>query len=119
MDNKRATPFQASSVPARSPSSDYRNCWNCCRPRRNSVLGGRKTSGRERLDRLGALIAERLGPLLLEPSQLRVPAERSDIVAAVYQSGKVLRRQELDGAIELTARLPAKLKASLSAYLLS
>ena len=71
----------------------------------------------EGLDRLGALIRDQLGLQLLEPTRLRVPAERSDIVASVYQSGHVLRRQEADGAIELLARLPAKLKADLTPFL--
>ena len=71
----------------------------------------------EGLDRLGALIRDRLGLLLLEPSRLRVPAERSDILASVYRSGQVLRRLEVEGAIELFARLPAKLKADLAPFL--
>ena len=73
----------------------------------------------EGLDRLGALIVDHLRPLLIEPSRLFVPAERSDVLASIYQSGQVLRRQEINGTVELTARLPAKLKASLAAYLLS
>ena len=73
----------------------------------------------EGLDRLGALIVDHLRPLLIEPSRLFVPAERSDVLASIYQSGQVLRRQEINGMVELTARLPAKLKASLAAYLLS
>ena len=73
----------------------------------------------EGLDRLGALIVDHLRPLLIEPSRLFVPVERSDVLASIYQSGQVLRRQEINGTVELTARLPAKLKASLAAYLLS
>ena len=73
----------------------------------------------EGLERLRSLIAEQLGLLLVAPTALRVPAERSDLVASIYQSAQVLRRQEADGSIELLVRLPAKLKAELSAYLLS
>ena len=73
----------------------------------------------EGLDRLCALIARQLGFLLIEPSRLRLPAERSDLIAAMYQSGQVLRREESGGTVELLARVPAKLKAALSAYLLS
>jgi hypothetical protein len=35
----------------------------------------------------------------------------------VYQAGQVLRAQELNGIMELDARLPAKLKAKLAPYL--
>ena len=65
------------------------------------------------------LLDRQLSLLLIQPTHLRVPAERSDLVAAIYQTGQVLKREELDDAIELSARLPAKLKATLSAYVLS
>ncbi|MBI3083556.1 MAG: GTPase HflX [Candidatus Omnitrophica bacterium] len=71
----------------------------------------------EGLSRLLPCIAEELGELLIEPTHLRVPAERPDVVASIYQSGKVLQRQEVNGAVELTARLPATLKVSLSEYI--
>ena len=73
----------------------------------------------EGVEQLSALLAHQLDLLLIQPTHLRMPAERSDLVAAIYQSGQVLKRQELDGAIELSARLPAQLKATLSAYVLS
>ncbi len=73
----------------------------------------------EGLDRLYAVIGHQLELLLALPTLLRVPMERSDVVASVYQAGQVIRRQEIDGAVELTARLPAKLKVSLSPYILS
>ena len=73
----------------------------------------------EGLDRLGALITDQLAALLIEPVRLRIPAEDAEASAAVYAQGQVLRRQEVDGQIELVARLPAKLKASLAAYLLT
>ncbi len=71
----------------------------------------------EGLDRLLRLIADELSLLLVEPTHLRVPGERSDVVATIYRSGKVLSRLEADGAIELTARIPATLKASLADYI--
>ncbi len=73
----------------------------------------------EGLDQLQERLARHLALLLIEPVSLRVPAERSDLLALVYQTGQVLKRRELDGTVELSARLPAKLKASLSSYLLS
>ena len=71
----------------------------------------------EGIDGLLSRLAEQLSVLLVEPTHLRVPSERSEVIASVYRSGKVLRRLEVDGAIELTARLPAKLKASLAPYI--
>ena len=71
----------------------------------------------EGLDALLVRIAERFSTLLVEPTRLRVPAEHAELIASIYRSGKVLKRHEADGAIELTARLPAKLKASLSDYI--
>ena len=71
----------------------------------------------EGLERLCALIDEQLGLLLVAPSRLRVPVERVDIVASIYRSGQVLRRQELGGAVELLARVSAKLKAELEPFL--
>jgi len=71
----------------------------------------------EGLGRLCDLISAQLGLLLLAPSRLRVPAERADIVASIYRSGHVLRRQELGETIELFARVPAKLKAELEPFL--
>jgi GTP-binding protein HflX len=73
----------------------------------------------EGLDRLGDLLSQSLAALLIEPVSLRIPAERAELTALVYARGQVLRRQELDGAVELVARLPAKLRASLSPYVLS
>ncbi len=73
----------------------------------------------EGIQQLLTMIGERLGLLLLEPTRLRVPVERSSVVASLYRAGQVLRRQEADGAIELTIRLPAKQKASFSEYIVS
>ena len=69
------------------------------------------------IERLLELMSDQLGLLLIHPTSLRIPAERSDLVATIYQSAQVLRRQEADGVIQLTARLPAKLKSSLSEYI--
>jgi GTP-binding protein HflX len=69
------------------------------------------------VDRLCRLIGEQLSLLLIEPSRLRLPAAHSELIASVYRSGQVLRRQEADGLIELTARLPGKLKTQLSQFL--
>jgi len=71
------------------------------------------------LKRLTGLISEQLGLLLLEPTHLRLPPERASLIASVYRSGQVLARQEVNGAIELTARLPGKLKTTLSSYIVS
>ena len=73
----------------------------------------------EGLDRLGELLTGSLASLLIEPVRLRIPAEHADLVASVYQRGQVLRRREVDGTIELLARLPAKLRSSLAPYLLA
>ena len=69
------------------------------------------------IEALSARIGDQLALLLIEPTRLRIPAQRQDIVASIYRSGKVLKREEVDETIQLTARLPAKLKASLSEYL--
>ena len=69
------------------------------------------------IEALSARIGDQLALLLIEPTRLRIPAQRQDIVASIYRSGKVLKREEADETIQLTARLPAKLKASLSEYL--
>ena len=71
------------------------------------------------IDALESLIVEQLGFLLGEPTRLRVPLEQQELVASVYRHGKVLRRKELDDAVELTVRLPFKIKALFSEYLVS
>jgi len=71
----------------------------------------------EGLDRLFALMEQQFSSLLIEPVALRIPAERADLIALIYQSGHVLRRQEHDGVVELRARLPETLRASLSSFL--
>ncbi|MBI3320741.1 MAG: GTPase HflX [Candidatus Omnitrophica bacterium] len=70
------------------------------------------------LEELHALMAEHLRLLLIEPTRLRLPLDRQDLIAFIYQSGQVLSRQEQDGALELLVRLPAGAKARVSAYLL-
>jgi len=72
----------------------------------------------EGLPRFLELLSGQLALLLIEPIRVRIPAERADLVASVYQSGQVLKRQDANGAVELAARLPAHLKASLASYLL-
>ena len=71
----------------------------------------------EGMERLAEALGRQLGLLFLEPVRLRVPAERSDVVASIYRSGHVLRREEDGGMVELLARVPAKLKAQLSPFL--
>ena len=51
--------------------------------------------------------------------RLRVPLERADVLASIYQSGQVLTRTEMDGALVIKARLPGRLQAVLSAYILA
>ncbi|MDP3722553.1 MAG: GTPase HflX [Candidatus Omnitrophota bacterium] len=70
----------------------------------------------EGMDRLVALLAEQVSARMDTPIRLRLPPERSDLVAEVYRSGQVLKRQDLEGAVELVARLPARLAAALAAY---
>ena len=72
----------------------------------------------EGIDRLSELIGGRFDTLL-EPTRLRIPVQRQDVVASIYRSGQVISRQERDGSVELVARLPAKVKANLSPYLAS
>ena len=71
------------------------------------------------VDRLLALIQEELAKLRLPPTRLRLPGERADLVAALYRSGQVLKRREMDGTIELLARIPPKLKPALAPYVCS
>ncbi len=71
----------------------------------------------EGMGRLAEALGRQFGLLFLEPVRLRVPAERSDVVASIYRSGHVLRREEDGGMVELLARVPAKLKAQLSPFL--
>jgi GTP-binding protein HflX len=66
---------------------------------------------------LGGAISRQLGLLLLEPQRLRIPAERADLVADVYQSGQVIRRQDVGEFTELVARLPVKLRPALERFL--
>jgi GTP-binding protein HflX len=70
----------------------------------------------EGIEGLLNLVGEQLSALLVEPLKLRIPAEQSELVASIYREGRVLRRQEAGGMIELIARVPAKLKADLSPY---
>ncbi|MBI3996256.1 MAG: GTPase HflX [Candidatus Omnitrophica bacterium] len=70
----------------------------------------------EGTDRLLTVIGAQLDLLLVEPTRLRMPAERADLVASIYQSGQVLQRRDIDGMTELVARLPSKLKSDLSGY---
>jgi GTP-binding protein HflX len=69
------------------------------------------------IEQLTALIEERLSPLLSEPVRLRLPLDRADLLAAIHQSGQVLARTEADGALLIHARLPERLHAALSAYI--
>ena len=71
------------------------------------------------IERLLARLDQALAPLLTEPVRLRIPADRAQLVAAVYQDGQVLQRRETGDAIELTARIPERLRALLSPHLLS
>ena len=71
------------------------------------------------IERLEALIEEQLGLFLSEPIRLRVPLERADVLASIYQSGQVLTRTEADGALVIRARLPGRLQAALSSYILA
>ncbi len=67
-------------------------------------------------DTLCALIDAQLSTLLEPPIALRVPRERADIVASIYQAGHVLTRQEDEGGIEFVAQVPRRLRAELAPY---
>jgi GTP-binding protein HflX len=73
----------------------------------------------EGMDRLSEAIAHQLGFSMIAPIRLHVPPERSDLIAFLYRTGHVLQRNEMDGAVELIARIPAPLKAALSPYIVS
>jgi GTP-binding protein HflX len=68
------------------------------------------------IDRLLAAISEQMDASS-QPVRVRIPADRSDLVAAIYRAGQVVRCQEADGAIELIACLPSGMKERLSSYL--
>ena len=70
------------------------------------------------IDRLLKLIEERLSGTMAAPIRVRVPAERSDLIASIYRHGRVIHRQDHDGTVELTARIPASLQASLISYII-
>jgi GTP-binding protein HflX len=71
----------------------------------------------EGLDRLQELLAAQLGVRIAEPVRLRVPAARADVIAALYQSGQVLSREEIDGDVDVLVRIPAKLEHLLKPYI--
>jgi len=71
------------------------------------------------VDRLGDLIGKQLGQILVPPTRLAIPADHAEVIASIYQSGNVLRREETDGVVKLLARVPAKLKPSLEQYFTS
>ena len=73
----------------------------------------------EGIDELDGMLSDHLTALFIKPSRLRLPMERADLLASVYRDGQVLHRTEQEGMVEVTARLSAKLKAALEAYLLS
>ena len=51
--------------------------------------------------------------------RLKVPVEQSAVVAAIYRQGQVLKRQDTDTAIELTARLSPRDKQAFADYLVT
>jgi len=71
----------------------------------------------EGVDELESLIGEQLDVLLVAPTRLFIPSERSDVVARLYREGQVLRRTEADGVITVTARLPAKSRGRLTEFI--
>jgi GTP-binding protein HflX len=68
------------------------------------------------VERLLCLLDDQLALLLVKPIHLRFPAQEAEKAAAVYRAGQVLRRRDVNGAVELTARLPAKLRTALAPY---
>lgn len=62
-------------------------------------------------------IDEQLDLFMTHPICLRIPLERSDVVASIYRFGQVIDRQERNGALEMSARLPVKLRVRLSPYI--
>ena len=73
----------------------------------------------EGLDELSRLLSQQIALLLEPPSLLRIPSDRSDVLALVYRSAHVLSQRDHDGVADLTARLPAKTKRELAGFLLS
>jgi GTP-binding protein HflX len=71
----------------------------------------------EGIDRLRRLITEQLGLFMEQPTILRVPADHAQVIASIYQSGHVLRREEINGVIQFVARLPVSLRTELAGYL--
>lgn len=69
------------------------------------------------LSTLYARIGDQLKLLLVEPTRLRIPAEKSELIAELYREGQVLRRGQTDGMVELTLRVPARLSAAVSPYI--
>ncbi len=69
------------------------------------------------IDRLLDRLGKQLDLSLYEPMTLRIPIERADVVANLYQSAQVLKRQVTDTTIELTVRVPTNLRPMVLAYL--
>lgn len=66
------------------------------------------------------LIGSQLKLLLVEPTRLRISTQQSEMLARLYRLGQVLKRKPLDdGEVEITARIPAKLKTQLAPYIIS
>ena len=73
----------------------------------------------EGMESLYGKIQERLKLLLVEPVRLRIPAEKSELIAELYREGHVLRRSVANGDIELIVRHPARLSRLVAPYLSS
>jgi len=68
------------------------------------------------LPQLCELISRQLDLLLVPPVRLRIPVDRSDVLAATYQNGQVLSRRDANGVTELLARLPEPCPSLISSY---
>ena len=69
------------------------------------------------IEQLLALLVAQLALLLVEPSHVRLPVERADLLSLIYQSGHVLQRETSGDGITVTARLPEPVKTRLAPYL--
>ncbi len=68
------------------------------------------------IDDLLVSMETQLEALLVEPSVLRIPTERMDVVASVYQTAHVLSRQSDEGYITLTVRLAPRTGGQFASY---
>lgn len=67
---------------------------------------------------LEEMIGEVQGALdaLFFEERFRIPLSRYDLVSRVYEHGRVIEEQYVENSVDLTAKVPASLRAQLAAY---